>query len=108
MPCRDDGPSDSEVVSSQHKRIILLEAFLCGVLRSAIRIRKLEEIIKHIDYNEGGFTVEELIKWWENHKKKDEERKAEEARIKKQKELKKKALNKLTEEERRALGHYYE
>lgn len=44
------------------------------------------------------------LEWWTSHKRRDEERVASEARAKKEAAVRKKALAKLTQEERDELG----
>lgn len=58
-----------------------------------------------------GLLSEETAAWWENHKEADRRRKEYEERERKRQEekermaeLRKKVINKLTDEERRALG----
>ena len=99
MPCHDW--DDSLEMDRLRKDKAFLEAALCAFLASNER---LGFILNYIDYDEAGISEQELVDWWENHKKKDVIRKQREAAEKEKQDLKSVALSKLTEEERKALG----
>ncbi len=92
MPCTDGGPTYDEINTSTIKN---LEKMLCYVLTRLKNKDSLSTVLKE---------NEELSNWWEQHQEEDKIRiKNEEAKIK-QKNLKKKALKKLSPQERAALG----
>ncbi len=102
MPCYDGGPSSSKENILQNNVTLLqyekakLEAMLCGIIR-AIEAYNTDEYLdgiytiieNYFDEKESGIKKQELIAWWEKHNKND---------------IKRKALEKLTEEEKEALG----
>lgn len=93
MPCRDW--SQSEVVVRDdpevRRRLDLATRVACTTLRS---LRASE--IKHLP--------EEVQRWWAAHQEEDRRREAREAAERERKALKKKALDKLTPAERKALN----
>lgn len=118
MPCRDyydDHPEKyfKDVTEpALKKQIAFAESALCQTLADFERVlTALHEAhpdiyelspkpLNHINYTEAGITRKELERWWKQHKKLDAQHREAE-RLKK---LRASALNKLTEEERKALG----
>lgn len=100
MPCRDYYDNHPEAyfrdVSEPKlkKQIAFAESALCGALAALDRAGV--DPLKVINFSEIGITPAELKKWWTEHQKLDEQHRLA--------ELKAKALSKLTEEERKALG----
>jgi hypothetical protein len=93
-----------------------LEAMFCAVLTVLEgNTDRFQALLDSIDWVEAGVTKDQLVGWWEDHKREDAERRAKEQEVedrrrakkeaKENKErLKKAALEKLTPEERKALG----
>ncbi len=106
MPCRDyydDHPEQyfhDITLPGLKKQISFAESALCGALDALSRLSKNTTGLEHINYRECGITREELEIWRKKHKTLDEKHKKEERR----KKLQMTALNKLTAEEREALG----
>ena len=118
MPCRDyydDHPEKyfKDVTEpALKKQIAFAESALCQTLADFERVlTALHEAhpdiyelspkpLDHINYTGAGITRKELERWWKQHKKLDAKHREAE-RLKKIRET---ALNKLTEEERKALG----
>lgn len=117
MPCYDPGPTPSELIAEAKKakavrdEHLMLEAALCGIFTLAEKTCILQYLMDQLDYDEMGVSKDEVLNWWKKHKKKDEKRKREEEKklaLQKEKErleeLKSVALNKLSKDERKALG----
>jgi len=104
MPCRDW--DDGLEMDRLRKYKAFLEAALCAFLASNERLGFTpgDSILNYIDYDETGISEQELVDWWENHKKKDVIRKQREAAEKEKQDLKSVALSKLSQKEREALG----
>lgn len=122
MPCRDFyddypeayyGPkiqSKDEEIEKLKKKVSFAESALCLALNTLeqvlLGVRKdFDDEIKTnpfdvMDMEEAGITRKDLEKWWKKHKKLDEKHRAKE----KKEQLRKQALDKLTTEERKALG----
>jgi hypothetical protein len=96
MPCTNDGFHQMEA-SENRRKLDKVTAMLCGVMR------RLET-----GYPEHCTRLTESIvgldEWWTEHKRIDAERAKREAELARQQEMKKAALDKLTDEEKRALG----
>lgn len=97
MPCNDGGPADASLISyeEQHRTRKRLDAATAAACEACGRLDDLGYI---------GKLSKKTRKWYINHKQVDAERKAEEARKRGIKATRKKALAKLTPEERKALG----
>ena len=100
MPCMSYGDEDSV----RERTLSLQNKFLKAALCAAMKVIELHSSVDVIDYKEGGFSKRRLLRWWENHKREDKERKEREELEKNRNKLKKSALEKLTPEERSALG----
>lgn len=114
MPCRDyydDNPHAYFKDVSEpalKKQISFAESALCQTLvalekcvielneKNGTNINPMDQI----DYSAAGIKRNELIKWWNNHKKLDAKHREEE-RIKKVRED---AISKLSDEEKKVLG----
>lgn len=101
MPCRCDdfGPAPEPVIPKKKIPHDLgdptydeLEAMLCG-LCSAIEKHGALRFVDQVDWKEAGVTQKKFYSWWKAHKEEDRKRR-----------LKETALNKLTYEEKKALG----
>lgn len=107
MPCTDGGPSPSEEARFERQRADWFKATLCGIfthLEAQPIEGLLNDLLDNLDYEEMGVTREEVQAWWHKHKLADKRRRAEEARKKRAEEARKRGLEKLTTEERQALG----
>ena len=99
MPCSDGGPTHEQLQKARREAEVA-KAGLCMML-SIYGI----PTISHADaYKESGISRVELMRWWGQHQKEDERRRKREAEQKKKRELQKLALNKLSPEEKKALG----
>jgi RPA family protein len=63
-----------------------------------------DETRNKIVYNGKDKTSRRLADWWDEHQEADKKRLADEAKQKQKEKIKKSALSKLSEEERKALG----
>jgi len=101
MPCTDGGvpypPSEEEILARK------VPAMLCAVWSSLTPHQQSNALAK-IDWNEAGVTMKEFTRWWKLHSDEDKRRRAREAEAQRRERLRDKALEKLTPEERRALG----
>ena len=117
MPCTNGGPSDREIANSSQKKILKLEAFLCAiisVLENNSKMTKIvhsqhfesifEKISNSLDEKESGITGKQLRAWWAKHKKQDKIRRNAEKEKKLTEEARRKALNKLSDAEKKLLG----
>lgn len=108
MPCSDGGYNDEVRVSRDDVREHdMLEAAMCGiltVLESSASGQSLDYLLSYVDWKEAGIKRKTLETWWRKHKKQDEERRAREAAALNKEQLKARAMEKLTVEERAALG----
>lgn len=102
MPCRDFYDDHPEAYfrdvkePALKKQIAFAESALCATLDAFQReLHKDENVFDYIDYKSAGITREELEKWRIDHKALDE---------KHREEAKKRALAKLTQEEKELLG----
>lgn len=90
MPCRDYS-SDYDLSVERQRKVDKLTRMLCTVLSA---------------YNEAGIRKlpAEVREWWREHQALDRQRLAAEEASRQRARLKKRALDKLTPEERKALG----
>jgi len=92
MPCLDCGPNPPTWELQQYKKKIdELTEMLCNLCRS-LETCDLPIVPKSVET------------WWKYHKKADERRKASERMAEEIKNLKEKALSKLSQKEKEALG----
>lgn len=99
MPCLDSRDCYLEQKSAKDNQIC--QAVLCGIFSG---VADINSVLKYLDFAEIGVTRREILDWWEEHKEYDRQRRVI-VKIQKEREnLKKLALLKLTEEEKRALG----
>lgn len=89
MPCRDDRPAEDK-----QPKIDNLTQMLCA-LCADLELTQRNEYIQRVPGLKG---------WWVVHKQRDQERLEREQEEIRRVTLKKTALNKLTREERQALG----
>lgn len=115
MPCFDNNADidesqmDSFATAKLQRERDFLEASLCSILRILESSKVcdgpiLQKILEEVDWKEAGITERQLYNWWNQHKKKDKERHIREQVQARRNAIKKTALAKLTDEERRALG----
>ena len=89
MPCRVDdfGTTDTERYRDEANKVTRMLCTMCEV------------------YEKAGFAIPgSIVGWWEKHQEVDRKRREAEEKERLRKLLKKNALNKLTSEERKALG----
>ena len=103
MPCRDDyGQVDHSVhvkkVDTQRKKVDKLTKMLCALCKL------IEMHHPDSETQRKAAEIPGLHTWWQKHKEKDATEKARKERDKKAKAFKKKALGKLTAEDKKALG----
>lgn len=95
MPCRDDyGPCDY-TDSQQLDKVTEMLCALCTAI---------EQYHPDGPIQQDAGAIPGLREWWNEHKRRDEAEKAKIERKRKAEEFKQNALNKLTQEERDALG----
>jgi len=110
MPCRYDESAEEiearkkaskkRIIQPYKKELDKVTRLLCSVMtqidmcREDENCRTSEEVLRKV------INVSDLLKWWGNHKERDAIREKTEAR----EVVKKKALEKLTLEEKRILG----
>ena len=106
MPCYDAGYTAKELRGFDQEKIKFLESCLCAVLTSIGKQQSNIErkLLKDIDWEEAGISEADLIRWWRDHQYADSCRKELEKKKQRQNELKTSGINKLTAEEREALG----
>lgn len=100
MPC-SGGPSYEEELEIKYKAI---QAMLCGIVSALEENDALPRILRAVDWEEAGVSRAEFQTWWRQHKLNDRQRKEEEKRAKQRKQVRARALQKLTWQEREALG----
>ena len=94
MPCRDWGDNPSVVYRDDpetRRRLDLATRVACAALRTLSK-----EAINNLP--------QEVRVWWEKHQEMDRRREVAERNQRQKEAAKKRALNKLTPEERKALG----
>lgn len=99
MPCSDGGPSYEQ--TQEPRRVA---AVLCGILTHIEAKMKLDVFLAGLDWEEIGITQAWAEGWWAEHKAEDVRRRAWEAEANRVAEIRAAALNRLTPDERRALG----
>lgn len=104
MPCSSDyGPSiHTEYVEKEHDG--KMAARLCAVLTTLEARGWLHQTLDNIDYKEAGITRKSLQNWWNEHKQRDVERRLREQEEARRMRVKRNALAKLTDAEKKALG----
>lgn len=107
MPCRDFEDDRNVLTNGERKELKMLEAAMCGiltVLENHAAVPPIDEVFAFVDWKEAGVSRAELERWWYVHKAADAVRRAREEAERVKAELKKSALDKLTDEEKQALG----
>jgi hypothetical protein len=104
MPCRDyydDHPEQyyADTVRDLRKQISFAESALCAALRHIEKAYDADPV-DYIGCDDAGINRTELKSWYKKHKALDTKHRAEE----KKRLLRQQALEKLTPEERAALG----
>lgn len=102
MPCRTEEPWES----SQRATALIanLGAALCAVLSVVEANGEIEELLQAVDYKEAGIPEGFIREWWAKHQEEDRIRKEREASAAKRERIRKRALDKLSKEEKAALG----
>lgn len=104
MPCRDEFAEDLR----RRERDVegaLTKAGLCAILTAlGDKSSLFEETLSKVDWKEAGIKKRELLSWWEQHKEEDRARREREKRVKHEKKIRKEALSKLSDEEKKILG----
>lgn len=104
MPCRDWTVEDEWRAKDAAEKA-LLRASLCAVLSALERQGDLyENVLSFIDWRESGVTEKEFRSWWKEHKREDAERRKRQREADRKERLRKSALSKLTDEEKKILG----
>lgn len=98
MPCGDGGYSYDQ----ERERDGIIASW-CAILTVLEEYDKLDDTLNRVDWEEAGITKEEVLGWWAAHKRKDAERRKREKEARDLKALQKRALAKLTPEEKAAL-----
>lgn len=97
MPCSDSDryPTDAQRMK---EKVDKLTRMLCGVMKEVERCAKVRLAVrmKNLDG--------ELLDWWEEHKSVDAERIEREEAQRRLQQVRKRALQKLSDEEKDALG----
>ena len=96
MPCRDDYPDER---FEEHRRVERERDDLVTLLCMAMGVIEGNDLMDQVH--------KRCRHWWRKHKEEDRQRIAAHARELKQKEVRKKALAKLTAQERLLLGVKY-
>lgn len=105
MPCRVDDWDDVPRVTKHYGLAIEdFEAVLCGILSEIEFSDELDHFLGAVNWDEVGVSRKMVQAWWTAHKKEDDKRRKREAAEARKNELRKAALAKLTDEERKALG----
>ena len=102
MPCNYYGPGEYEATLSQEN--LRLEAALCAFITAAEKLGMYWETRDVVDWAEAGVSNEWFDAWWIEHKRKDAERRQREADALKRRNMASQVIDKLTPEEREALG----
>ena len=89
MPCSDGGPSREQIEREQrdHQTMTRLACDRC---------REIEA--------RGGTVPAWAQEWWQEHKRRDDDRQQRETQAQREAEIRKRAISKLTPEEREELG----
>lgn len=102
MPCYD-GPDNSSNYRSDvefySKKMNFFEAVACMLMKHVSDGQLTKQ-----DYKNAGVTREAVDAWWKQHREEDAKRIAEEKEEARIEKIRTKAINKLTKDEREALG----
>lgn len=108
MPCYD-GRSVS-IDADRLEELRKCEAVLCAILRavngaqSYAPMAQLWTLLDHVDWQGAGVSRAWLQAWWQQHQQQDQDKARAEAMEKARGKVRREALAKLTNEERRLLG----
>lgn len=95
MPCYEEPrPNNDAEINRLKKQLAFAEASLCAAIKAGDKLSN-NQFFTHIDFEEAGITLEDLMSWEIEHRKLDAAR---------WEKLKEEALAKLTEIDKRALG----
>lgn len=95
MPCYEDPrPLQDATINKLREQLAFTEAALCAAIKAGDNLSN-NDFFAHFDFEEAGITLEDLLLWEIEHRKRDAER---------WEKLKQEALAKLTEIDKRALG----
>lgn len=100
MPCFGGGQMEEDTREGQ-----CIEAALCGILSFIESSGELaSSFLVSVNWKEAGVTQQWVEGWWEAHKEKDKRRRVYEEAERKRALVRLEAIQKLTPEERAALG----
>lgn len=102
MPCVTE--TDAERSRALASEMQLLTGSLCAVLSWLERRSLLQTTLDEIDWAEAGVERVHLRKWWSQHRRRDQQRRREEMEERSRQRTRRRALEKLSPEEREALG----
>lgn len=103
MPCNEPSWAVEERYNQYYKDLKKTEAMLCAVLTVVENSNKLN-LLWNINVKESGVSSKEIFYWWDKHKAADKKRRFLEQEKEEKDRKKMRALEKLTEEEKRILG----
>jgi hypothetical protein len=120
MPCTYYTPEEErDIAHREHTKtahqLKNIEAMLCGVLSCLEVDGGFDRVIDRLDYKEMGVTKKQVLDWWHDHQEQDKSRRETEERVRlarekaaveerERKRIAKKALEKLTAKEKKAIG----
>lgn len=104
MPCRDY--SDDVRLNEQEVLYSKYRAAFCAVMTflSNSSFELYDDVLAGIDWRSAGITKKEFLALWNDHQREDAKRREQEEATRRREETRKKALSKLTPEERKILG----
>lgn len=75
MPCHDGGGPTYGMSYDEQRRLKIVEATLCGLLRVlSPSPEHARAVFQTVDWKEAGITLDEAYKWWMDHVAKDKAR----------------------------------
>jgi hypothetical protein len=106
MPCLDQYADQNEphISYKDLNEARLARVTLCALLSVLEKEGTIFSYLKRLDYEEAGFTRKMVMRWWNKHKAADIIRREREAANAKNEALRRKAIEKLTPQERILLG----
>jgi hypothetical protein len=102
MACTDGGVPYPESREETLNR--LAPAMLCGLVQAARTLHRLDDLLDQVNWTQAGVTCDEFVEWLKLHDARDHERRLQLSKKMSEADLKRRALAKLTLNERKALG----